>query len=250
MLSSLHKLKQDCSLDQESPAETVLPTKQFRQQAGAYNSKTVRGQSRFKKEQLIALLFVLALHGAGLYGLWSYHIIPAPDEAVTLMVNFINPHAQEKPKPPEPPKLRPVEPPPEEHHHLVAEAPVVLPDEPVAYVPPPEPVVAAAPPPQMMLPAQPVMLTSELSVICTDRAVPNYPLVSKRMNEQGKLVLRVELGEDGKVSNATVKTSSGFSRLDEAALTAVKTWRCKPPVRDALAVRAVALQAFNFSLSE
>jgi protein TonB len=249
VLSSLHKLKQDCSLDQESPVEASLLAKEPRQQAGFHDRKSSNGQSRFKKEQLIGLLFVLVLHGAGLYGLWSYHIIPAPDEAVTLMVNFIKPPAPESPKP-EQPKSRPLEPPPEEHHHLVAEAPVVSPDEPVAYAPPPEPVVAAVPPPQMMLPAQPVMLTSELSVICTDRAVPNYPLVSKRMNEQGKLVLRVELGEDGKVSNATVKTSSGFSRLDEAALTAVKTWRCKPPVRDALAVRAVALQAFNFSLSE
>jgi protein TonB len=70
------------------------------------------------------------------------------------------------------------------------------------------------------------------------------------MNEQGKAVLRVELGEDGKVFNAAVKFSSGFARLDDAALMAVKTWRCKPPVRNAVAVRVVALQAFNFSLSE
>lgn len=207
---------------------------------------------KLKQEQLIGLAFVLVLHGAGLYGLWRYKIIPTPGETVALMVNFINPPAPEKPKPPEPPKPRPAEPPPEEHHHLAAESPVVMPDEPVVYVPPLDSVVEVPPPSpsQMVLPVQPVMLTGELSVICTDRAAPNYPLVSKRMNEQGKAVLRVELGEDGKVSNAVVKASSGFALLDEAALTAIKTWRCKPPVRNGAAVRASALQAFNFSLSE
>lgn len=207
---------------------------------------------KLKQEQLIGLAFVLILHGAGLYGLWRYKIISTPDEAVALMVNFINPPAPENPKPPEPPKPRSVDPPPPEHIHLAVETPVVLPDEPAVYVPVPEPVVEAPPPalPQMELPSQHVMLSSELSVICSERAAPHYPMASKRMNEQGKAVLRVELGEDGKVANAMVKASSGFARLDEAALAAIKTWRCKPPVRNGVAVRASALQAFNFSLSE
>lgn len=203
---------------------------------------------KLKQEQIAGLLLVLALHGAGLYGLWRYKILPVPDESAILIVNFTNPPAQDKSNPPEPPKPHPVEPLPEAHHHLAAESPVVMPDDPVVFMPPPEPVVEA--PPQVTSPAQPVMLSSELSVICTDRAVPNYPLVSKRMNEQGKAVLRVELDEDGKVVHATIKVSSGFARLDEAALAVIKTWRCKPPVRNGMAVRASALQAFNFSLSE
>ena len=73
-------------------------------------------------------------------------------------------------------------------------------------------------------------------------------LLSKRMNEQGKVVLRVELGEDGRVANAEVKTSSGYRRLDDAALNTVKTWRCKPAMRNGVAMRAVALQPFNFIL--
>lgn len=211
---------------------------------------------KLKQEQLIGLLFVLALHGAGLYGLWRYNIIPTPDEAVALMVNFINPPAPEpeqpKPPEPEPPKPRPVDPPPPEHIHLAVETPVVLPDEPAVFVPPPEPVVEVPPPapPQMELPLQPVTLSSELSVICPERAAPHYPMLSKRMNEQGKVILRVELGEDGKVAHAMIKASSGFARLDAAALAVVRTWRCKPPVRNGAAVRAFALQSFNFSLSE
>lgn len=200
--------------------------------------------------KLFGLLFVLVLHGAGLYGLWSYRIIPTPDEALTLMVNLINPPPPEQPKPeppkpepPKPPKPRPIEP-PREHLHLAVEAPVILPDEPVTYAPP-EPVVEAPPPP---LPAQPVMLSGELAVSCPERSPPNYPMRSKRFNEQGRVLLRVELGEDGRVSGVAVKTSSGFPSLDEAAVSAVKTWRCKPAIQNGVAVPAVALQPFAFIL--
>jgi protein TonB len=209
---------------------------------------------RLKKEQLIGLLFVVLLHGAALYELWRYRIIPTPDEALTLMVNLINPPLEQK----KPPKLEPLKPPPSKlpipepvmppkPQQLVAETSVVVPAEPVVYVPPapppPAPVVIAPP-----LPVQPVTLSGELSVACTERTPPEFPALSIRMNEQGKVVLRVELGEDGRIIHAEVKTSSGYRRLDEAALNAVKTWRCKPPVRNGATVRAVALQPFNFYL--
>jgi len=202
-----------------------------------------------KQEQLIGLLFVLLLHGAALYELWSYRIIPTPDEAITLMVTLINPPSPAQPKPPKPVEPPPLEPPPPEHLHLAAEAPVALPDEPVVYVPPispppPPPPAVVAPP----LPPQPVLLSSELSVVCPERSPPDYPSLSMRMNEQGKVVLRVELGEDGSVANLEIKTSSGFRRLDDAALSTVKTWRCKPAVRNGKAMRAIALQPFNFIL--
>lgn len=204
---------------------------------------------RLKQEQVFGLLFVLALHGVVLYGLWSYRIIPAPDEAITLMVNLIDP-PPEQPKPPQPapPEPRPPAPPPPEHQHLAAEAPVVQPDEPAVYVPPPPPPppVVEAPP----LPSQPMVLPDELSVSCPERSPPDYPRLSMRRNEQGKVVLRVELGEDGRVARTEVKTSSGYRRLDDAALNAVKTWRCNPPMRNGVAVRAVALQPFNFILGE
>jgi protein TonB len=204
-----------------------------------------------KLEQIVGLLFVLALHGVALYELWSYRVIPTPVETITLMVSLISPSPPEQPKPPKPeppkpPKPRPPEPPPPEHQHLVDEAPVMKPDEPVIYAPPPPP-----PPPVIEmppLPPQPVQLSGELSVSCPERSPPDYPSLSMRMNEQGKVMLRVELGEDGRVAKAEVKTSSGYRRLDDAALATVKTWRCKPSVRDGVTVRAVALQPFNFIL--
>ncbi len=200
---------------------------------------------KLKREQFIGLLFVLALHGAALYGLWVYRIIPAPAEEQIMMVNLVNPPEQPKPAKPLPPrprpKHRPVEPP--KPQQPVSQAPGTVPGEPTV-PPPPAPPSAEAPP----MPPRPVALPAELSVNCPERAPPDYPARSMRMNEQGKVVLRVELGEDGRVVEASVKTSSGHRRLDEAALDAVKTWRCRPPVRNGVPVRTVALQPFDFIL--
>jgi len=127
---------------------------------------------KLTSEQWFGLTLVIVLHGAALFVLWSYRILPTPDAAATLMVNLINPPAPEKPEPEPPkpqPKPRPIEPP--KPQQLVALAPVVLPDEPVAPPPPPAPIVIETPP----LPPQPVMLSGELSVICPERSPPSYP---------------------------------------------------------------------------
>jgi protein TonB len=60
---------------------------------------------------------------------------------------------------------------------------------------------------------------------------PPYPPLSKRLGEQGKVVVRVWIGIDGQASQASVKSSSGFDRLDQAALTTVLEWRYVPGKR-------------------
>ena len=215
----------------------------------------------------VGLLVVLALHGGVLYALWSARVIPPPAEAVTLFVNFINPPPPQPtprvvPPPPKPVKQAPPPKPP--HYHLAAEAPVASPQEAVEPLPPPEPVVepppvVAAPAPVQALlppappapppkPAGPVTLASELAVSCPERRPPVYPPMSRRLGETGKVVLRVELDETGRVSTAQVASSSGSTRLDAAALAAVRSWRCNPAQRDGQAVRSVATQPFNFTL--
>jgi protein TonB len=205
---------------------------------------------------LPGLMLVIAVHGALLYFLFKQQFIPSPRQLETLMVNFI-PAARPKdePKPPPPPpvpsKSKPVKTP--QSRQIVAETPVISESEPVAPsiqpepTPEPEPLAVAKPPaPQM--PAGPVTLSSELSVACPQLNAPTYPALSRRLGEEGKLVLRVELDEKGHINQAQVVNSSGFKRLDEAAMAAVKTWRCTPPVRNGEPVRAVALQPFNFVL--
>lgn len=190
------------------------------------------------------LALVLALHGAALYVLLSHRILPVPDEVVTLFVDTVTlqPPPKEAPRP-QPEKRRPPEPQPSPQ--LAAQAPVVSAAEPVAPPPPPAPAVVEAPPPR---PAGPVALAGELSVSCPERTPPRYPPQSRRFGEEGKVVLRVELDAQGGVSVAQIATASGFARLDEAALAAVKTWRCTPALRDGHPVRAVALQPFVFML--
>jgi protein TonB len=201
---------------------------------------------------LPGLMFVIAVHGALFYFLLKQQFISPPKQLETLMVNFIpaaRPKEEPKPEPPVPPKSQPVKKP--QTRQLVAETPAVRESEPVA--PPPEPErepepVAVAEPPAPQMPAGPVTLSSELSVACPELSAPAYPALSRRLGEEGKLVLRVELDEKGRVNVAQVVNSSGFKRLDEAAMAAVKTWRCNPPVRNGQPVRAVALQPFNFVL--
>jgi len=64
----------------------------------------------------------------------------------------------------------------------------------------------------------------------------------------GHLLAADRVGSQGAVSAAQVATPSGFARLDEAALAAVRRWRCMPAQRDGQPVRAVALQPFKFVL--
>lgn len=206
------------------------------------------------------LLLVLMLHGVLLYGAWSYKLIPPPQEAVTLFVNLINPPPPKKEEPlPEPPK------PPPQKVKLVKPQPVMQPKpEPmlVSKVPatsvtesvaPPEPVKQVLLEPEPVMddipkPQTPVTLSSDLSVSCPLRSMPNYPAMSKHSNEQGLVVLRVELDETGRITSARVATSSGHKRLDEEGLAAVKSWQCNPSTRNGVAVRAVALQPFDFIL--
>jgi protein TonB len=60
---------------------------------------------------------------------------------------------------------------------------------------------------------------------------PAYPPTSKRLGEQGKVIVRVLIGADGTAQDAQLKTSSGYERLDNAALETVRKWRYVPGKR-------------------
>lgn len=95
---------------------------------------------------------------------------------------------------------------------------------------------------------KPVVLSGDLSVSCPVRTAPKYPRISLKMDEEGSVVVRVKLDKEGAIAEASVKSSSGYKRLDEAAISAVKTWKCHPAMRDNIAVEAYALQPFEFKL--
>lgn len=57
---------------------------------------------------------------------------------------------------------------------------------------------------------------------------PVYPPISKRLGEQGKVVVRVLIGTDGAPQRAELKRSSGYDRLDQAAVEYVMRCRYVP----------------------
>ena len=191
-----------------------------------------------------AAVGVLFLHAFALLALMQERRMVVRPETVTTVLLINTPPQMAPPDVPKPPALARI------MTHLVFDAPP-LPDivevaEPstaqsmVAISSTP----AAAPP----TPSGPVSLTNELAVFCPSRTAPAYPAQSRHLREQGEVTLRVELDERGYVSDVRVERSSGFSRLDEAARTAVLSWRCQPAIRDGQSTPAVAIQNLEFKL--
>ena len=77
---------------------------------------------------------------------------------------------------------------------------------------------------------------------------PVYPAVSRRLKEEGTVVLDVFILADGSVGELRVKRSSGFSRLDEAALAAVRRWKYVPARRGSEPLALWYSQSLVFSL--
>jgi len=61
---------------------------------------------------------------------------------------------------------------------------------------------------------------------------PTYPNMSKRLNEQGSVILRVLVKSDGTVGSIEIKSSSDFPRIDQAAVDAVRNWQFNPATRN------------------
>lgn len=57
---------------------------------------------------------------------------------------------------------------------------------------------------------------------------PPYPDLSQRLREQGQVLVRVLIGADGLPKKAELEQSSGFDRLDQAALATTMRWRYQP----------------------
>ncbi|HSV35389.1 MAG TPA: TonB family protein [Ramlibacter sp.] len=89
----------------------------------------------------------------------------------------------------------------------------------------PEPVTAAAPAPAPA-PARVELPSSAAEYLQNPQAV--YPPISKRLGEQGNVLVRVLIGADGVPQRAELKRSSGFDRLDKAALDHVMKCRYVP----------------------
>ena len=80
---------------------------------------------------------------------------------------------------------------------------------------------------------------------------PEYPPSSRRAGEAGTVILEVYVLENGRVGEARVKQSSGFPRLDEAAVREVKrSWRLVPGTENGKPVPMWGQFAVTFKLTD
>ena len=173
--------------------------------------------------RLIGIGFVVLLHVVVVYALVTglahraVDIIRAPIETEII--------AAQKPEtpPPPPPPLQLAPPPP---------AFVPPPEIQIEKPPPPPPKSTAitavtpvkppvAPPPPAVPAAEPVRVMPRIDAGHSQE--PEYPPTSRRLGEQGSVVLQVLVDVDGKVIDSKLLQSSGYDRLDQAALAGVKS---------------------------
>ena len=175
---------------------------------------------------------------------------------VVVLSQFIEPPAPKTPPPPPSPLLpAPPLPPTPQAKKAIAKAPAVAAPVPRAINDPtpamnaptgsvaPQPAlspiatpVAAAADAQPAAPAAaPVVQLPSSDADYFQNPKPAYPPISRRLNEQGKTTVRVLIGADGQPQRAEIGKSSGFSRLDEAAVATVMRWRYVPGKRGGVA---------------
>jgi protein TonB len=116
--------------------------------------------------------------------------------------------------------------------------------------PAPEPPAAAASAP---VAAGPVQAAAPVTAVRYDAAYlhnpePKYPPISRRLGEQGKVLLKVRVTAEGLPAAVDLERSSSFERLDEAARQVVGRWRFVPAKRGEQAIEASVIVPIVFRL--
>lgn len=80
---------------------------------------------------------------------------------------------------------------------------------------------------------------------------PPYPSMAIRRDWQGRVLLRLRIGLDGRVLAVEILESSGYPVLDEAAVqTALRDWRLLPATRGDVAVEGIFATWVRFDLTD
>lgn len=106
--------------------------------------------------------------------------------------------------------------------------------------------VVAAPPPRPVQITPPSMRSSPRSLASALNSC--YPSASRRLNEEGRVIVTVTIDTDGRMSALEVSQSSGFERLDGASECVVRKLTFNPGRRDGQAVVAQATLPITFRL--
>lgn len=78
-----------------------------------------------------------------------------------------------------------------------------------------------------------------------EQPAPTYPAEAQALGIEGRVIVKLHVGVDGRVASATVQRGVHAS-LDSAALAAVRTWRFTPAMADGVPVEACATLSVRF----
>lgn len=210
---------------------------------------------------VLTFIGVLLLHLLGL--VWAAQQLSITEPEVTppsVVGVLVAPEPEPAPPPPKPvpppPKPEPKPQPKPEPKPVPKPTPKPEPareatPEPVAQQVPsvptqPAPVVQqAAPAPEAPAPITP----PRTDAAHLNNPAPQYPALSRRLGEQGRVLVDVYILPDGSVGEIKLNRSSGFPRLDNAALQAVKTWKYVPAKRGDKPIPFWYVQPVSFVLN-
>ncbi|MCM2288244.1 MAG: energy transducer TonB [Sulfuritalea sp.] len=182
-----------------------------------------------------------------IWGVVQMKLITLPAPLAVLTVSLLTPAEAIKP-PPEivPPKPRPVERRPQ---------PVAQPTQFAAPAESPTP-IAVTPAPTIQAPAPSIAApvaaptAPRFDAAYHDNPKPAYPAISRRLSEQGRVVLRVQVEADGRAADVQLHSSSGSPRLDQAALDTVRRWKFVPAKLGNETIAAWVLVPIAFTLKD
>ena len=194
------------------------------------------------------LLLAILLHGALL--LAANHkpvglLPPATLEPVTITLIASMPvstHAPSpEPMPPAPPLKATTSPAPPPVSASAPEPDAIAAGAPAALSP--------SPPPTDVADAKPVTGMAQWVAGYLNNPAPVYPKLSRHRKEEGVVLLRALVLPNGDADHWQVLVSSGFVRLDEAALRAVKRWQFAPAKRGDVVVSTWVQVPVRFTLN-
>jgi len=205
--------------------------------------------SSFLTRRGIVFILIVALHALFFWLLasgMSHRVIDAVLGPIETRMIEDAPKPKDEPPPP-PPKIEtppPFVPPPEVAIEIPTEAAPATAIRTVTNTAP-----VAQPPPQPAPVA--VARTAPKSDPRRPLTQPEYPPSSRRAGETGTVVLEVYVMENGRAGDVRVKQSSGFPKLDEAAVREVKrSWRLVPGTENGKPVPMWGQFAVTFKLTD
>jgi protein TonB len=181
----------------------------------SHSSSSYVARQRSPRKHLTGIGLVVLLHAVLLWAISSglaRQVVRMTENTVEAVLMSEAPPPAPLPTPKTPPPKTPAPPPP---------APTST-----------APAITQTTAPPAAAPTAPAIRTGAVIQPGAHCAKPDYPSASRRLEEEGTVTLKFLIGTDGKVLQADIEKSSGFTRLDEAARNALSKCQFRPGTVD------------------